>query len=110
MSAVGQGESGCDPLASARLASALFREMGSTLAHWPWRLLLQLGFRQCIRWDRALLECAGPLVKWQHLPVSSSVGGISPSSLLQPLLACISYLPSYLDALLFPQEEMLTGD
>ncbi|KAB0403429.1 hypothetical protein E2I00_000441 [Balaenoptera physalus] len=72
VSAVGQGESGCEPLASARPASALFREMGSTLAHWPWRLLLQLGFRQCIRWDRALLECAGPLVKWQHLP------GLSP--------------------------------
>lgn len=49
-------------------------------------------------------------MKWQHLPGSSSMGGISLSSLLQPLLACISYLLSYLDALLFPQEEMLTED
>lgn len=33
VSVAGQGESGREPLASARPASALFREMGSTLAH-----------------------------------------------------------------------------
>lgn len=104
MSAVGQGESGREPLASARPASALFREMGSTLAHWP-----SIRVSTVYQRDRAS-ECAGPLVKWQHLPGSSSIGGVSLSSLLQPLLACISYLPSYLDALLFPQEEMLAED